>query len=321
MIGARRLPDHRARRRRSRRRPRPRRPWRTPPRPSSVLLLLRAFAAGAVALTGTEAIATGVPAFKPPEAKNAAPTLWRWRCILAILFIGITFLAVNFGIVPIDEPEKQTVIAQVAATVFGDDSFGFYLFQAFTALLLFLAANTSLRRLPAPRRDPRRGRLHPPPVRVPRRPPRVLDGHRRVGARGGAAGRSPSAARRTPLIPLYAVGVFIDFTISPGRHGPPLAARASRPAGGGAWRSTRSAASLTGIVAVVVTAVKFVGRRLARPAAHPDPRRGDAVHPPPVRRPGARARGPRRRSSSTGRTASSASSSRSTASTAPSSRR
>ena len=66
----------------------------------SVLLLLRAFAAGAVALTGTEAIATGVPAFKPPEAKNAASTLVAMAVILAILFIGITFLAVNFGIVP-----------------------------------------------------------------------------------------------------------------------------------------------------------------------------------------------------------------------------
>ena len=141
-----RLPDHRARRKQ-------------PPPPEaqaavvntaqavSVLLLLRAFAAGAVALTGTEAIATGVPAFKPPEAKNAASTLVAMAVILAILFIGITFLAVNFGIVPVDEP-KQTVIAQVSSTVFGADSFGFYMFQAFTALLLFLAANTSFAAFP-----------------------------------------------------------------------------------------------------------------------------------------------------------------------------
>ena len=73
----------------------------------SVLLLLRAFAAGAVALTGTEAIATGVPAFKPPEAKNAAATLVAMAVILAILFIGITFLAVNFGIVPVEEPSSR----------------------------------------------------------------------------------------------------------------------------------------------------------------------------------------------------------------------
>ena len=61
--------------------------------PLSILLILRAFAAGAVALTGTEAIATGVPAFKPPEAKNAATTLAVMAALLATLFIGITFLA------------------------------------------------------------------------------------------------------------------------------------------------------------------------------------------------------------------------------------
>ena len=106
--------------------------------PISILLLLRAFAAGAVALTGTEAIATGVPAFKPPESKNAATTLAVMAALLATLFIGITFLAVNFAIVPIDFPEKQTVIAQVARTVYGD-GLAFYLFQAFTAVLLGLA--------------------------------------------------------------------------------------------------------------------------------------------------------------------------------------
>ena len=112
------------------------------------LVLLRAFASGAVALTGTEAIATGVPAFKPPESKNAATTLMVMAGILAVLFVGITFLATNFGIVPIDEPVKQTVISQVAATVFGGDSIGFYLFQTFTALLLFLAANTCFAAFP-----------------------------------------------------------------------------------------------------------------------------------------------------------------------------
>ena len=112
-----------------------------------MLLVLRAFAAGAVALTGTEAIATGVPAFKPPEAKNAATTLAVMAALLATLFIGITFLAVNFAIVPIEFPEKQTVIAQVARTVYGDGVL-FYLFQAFTALLLFLAANTSFNAFP-----------------------------------------------------------------------------------------------------------------------------------------------------------------------------
>jgi amino acid transporter len=89
-----------------------------------ILILLRAFASGAVALTGTEAIATGVPAFKPPESKNAATTLMAMAGILAVLFIGITFLATNFGIFPVDGPVKQTVVAQVAGAVYGGDSIG-----------------------------------------------------------------------------------------------------------------------------------------------------------------------------------------------------
>ena len=108
----------------------------TDPTSVGILVLLRAFASGAVALTGTEAIATGVPAFKPPESKNAATTLTVMAGVLGVLFVGITFLATNFGIMPVDGPEKQTVVAQVAAVVFGGDSIGFYLFQAFTALLL-----------------------------------------------------------------------------------------------------------------------------------------------------------------------------------------
>src|SRR4029078_5966691 len=116
--------------------------------PLSILLLLRAFAAGAVALTGTEAIATGVPAFQPPEASNAAKTLGVMAALLGVLFIGLTFLAVNFGITHLDLPEKKTVISQIASTIYGDGSIPFFLFQAFTALLLVLAANTSFNAFP-----------------------------------------------------------------------------------------------------------------------------------------------------------------------------
>ena len=113
--------------------------------PLTIFLLLRAFAGGSVALTGTEAIANGVPAFKKPEAKNAATTLTWMAILLGVLFVGITFLATNFGIVPTD---TQTVIAQVSSRVYGVDSIGFYLFQAFTALILILAANTSYNAFP-----------------------------------------------------------------------------------------------------------------------------------------------------------------------------
>src|SRR5204863_1687803 len=94
--------------------------------PLTLILLLRAFAAGAVALTGTEAIATGVPAFKPPEAKNAASTLAVMAALLGVLFIGLTFLAVNFGITHIDLPEKQTVISQIARAIYGDATIPFF---------------------------------------------------------------------------------------------------------------------------------------------------------------------------------------------------
>src|SRR4029450_1987932 len=108
----------------------------------SVILILRAFASGAVALTGVEAIATGVPAFKPPESRNAATTLAVMAALLGVLFIGITVLATSYAILPVIVPEPQTVISQVAAAVYGAGTIPFLLFQAFTALLLFLAANT-----------------------------------------------------------------------------------------------------------------------------------------------------------------------------------
>jgi amino acid transporter len=221
-----------------------------------VLILLRAFASGAVALTGTEAIATGVPAFKPPESRNAATTLMAMAGILAVLFVGITFLATNFAVFPTEEPAKKTVVAQVAGIVYGGDSIGFYLFQAFTALLLFLAANTSFAAFP--------------------RLAAVLatDGFmpRQFSYRGDRLAFSAGiiilaviamslvvifGGHTHALIPLYAVGVFIDFTISQSgmvRHWLRHRDRGWR------YRIVINAvgAILTGIVAIVVTSVKFV---------------------------------------------------------------
>ena len=222
--------------------------------PLSILLILRAFAAGAVALTGTEAIATGVPAFKPPEAKNAATTLAVMAGLLATLFIGITFLAVNFAILPIDFPEKKTVIAQVAQTVYGDGIL-FYLFQAFTALLLFLAANTSFNAFPRllailagdghmPRQFALRG-------------DRLAFSYGIIVLASLAAGLIIIFKGSTHLlIPLYAVGVFIDFTISQTgmiRHW----LREKSPGYRRRLAINAFGATLTGIVAVIVTAVKF----------------------------------------------------------------
>ena len=114
-----------------------------------ILLLMKAFASGSVALTGTEAIANGVPAFKPPEAKNAANTLVVMAVLLAILFIGITIVADAYQIVPSEEGSGgPTVIALVATAAFGAGSPLFYIFQISTALILFLAANTSYNAFP-----------------------------------------------------------------------------------------------------------------------------------------------------------------------------
>jgi len=219
-----------------------------------IFILLRAFASGAVALTGTEAIATGVPAFQPPEARNAARTLMIMAVILAVLFIGITFLASNFAIFPMEHP-KQTVIAQVARTVYGD-SIAFFAFQAFTALLLFLAANTSFAAFP------RLAAVLAEDGFFPRQ--FSFRGDRLAFSMGivvlgiVAASLVVAAGGRThALIPLYAVGVFIDFTISQAgmiRHWLRL-----RPPG---WQYRLAINAVgciaTGVVAVVVTTVKFL---------------------------------------------------------------
>ena len=225
-----------------------------------LFLLLRAFASGAVALTGTEAIATGVPAFQPPESRNAATTLLVMAGVLAILFVGITFLATNFAIYPtvpelFGEVQHKTVIAQVAETVFGNGIL-FYLFQAFTALLLFLAANTSFAAFP------RLAAVLGEDGFFPRQ--FSLRGDRLAFSMGIlllgliAASLVIIAGGRThALIPLYAVGVFIDFTISQGgmiRHWLRTRERGWR------YRLAINAVgcAATAVVAVVVTSVKFL---------------------------------------------------------------
>ena len=220
----------------------------------TILLIVRAFAAGAVALTGTEAIATGVPAFQPPEARNAATTLAVMAALLGTLFIGITFVAVNVGVAPIDEPEKQTVISQVARAVYGDGTVPFYLFQSFTALLLFLAANTSFNAFP------RLLAILANDGFMPRQ--FALRGDRLAFSYGIIVLASLAAAlivvfhgETHLLIPLYAVGVFMDFTISQAgmiRHW----LRERSPG----WRRRLATNAfgclLTAIVFVVVTAAK-----------------------------------------------------------------
>lgn len=219
-----------------------------------LLLILKAFASGSVALTGTEAITNGVPAFKPPESRNAAATLTAMAILLGVLFVGITFVADRFGIVAIDEPATRTVISQVAELAYGHGSIGFYLFQAFTALILFLAANTSFNAFP---------RLAAILARDGYMPRQMSFRGDRLAFTLGIVILSAVAiallvlfgGNTTALIPLYSIGVFISFTIS--QFGMVLHWRKER-SDGWRWRLATNGlgAVLTAIVSVVVLVAK-----------------------------------------------------------------
>jgi amino acid transporter len=220
-----------------------------------VLLIIRAFASGSVALTGTEAIANGVPAFKPPEPRNAAATLGAVAILLAILFLGITFVAHSFGILPTPAGEApKTVISQVAGVIYGEGTLPFYLFQTFTALILFLAANTSYNAFPRlaailakdgymPRQFSFRG------DRLAFTSGVVILSFVAVGLLLLFGGETHA------LIPLYSVGVFIAFTV--GQSGMIVHWLRERPPGW-KWRLAINSfgCALTGLVAVVVMIAK-----------------------------------------------------------------
>ena len=217
----------------------------------TILLVLRAFASGSVALTGVEAVANGVPAFKPPESRNAAQTLTIMAVLLGTLFIGITFLADNFAIVPNDD---VTVVAQVAGMVFGMDTIGFYLFQTFTALILILAANTSFNGFP------RVAAILAEDFYFPRN--FAYRGDRLAYTAGIVVLAALAAALLIgfggdthALIPLYSVGVFMAFTLSQGgmvRHWLKDRVRGWR------WRLSINAVGtvMTAVVLVVVLVSK-----------------------------------------------------------------
>src|SRR5260370_322424 len=107
--------------------------------PLTWFLVLRAFASGCTALTGVEAISNGVPAFKHPEARNAAITMGWMAAVLGPLFIGLSVLASALGITPMAD---ETVVSQVAPRLFGD-GVAYYPVHRSTTLILSLAANSS----------------------------------------------------------------------------------------------------------------------------------------------------------------------------------
>lgn len=219
----------------------------------SLFLLLRAFASGCAAMTGVEAISDGVPAFKPPEWKNARTTLIFMVAILGTTFAGLSFLAYRFGIRP-DEEGSETVISQIARVVFGDGVV-YYLLQASTVLILILAANTAFSDFPRLSYFMARDGFLPHQLEY--------RGDRLAYSNGIIALGVVSAALlwgfagdTHSLIPLYAVGVFLAFTLS--QSGMVMRWRRLR---GSAWRRSMAinafGAVTTALVTLIVSVVRF----------------------------------------------------------------
>ena len=180
---------------------------------AGLFLILHAFASGGAAMTGVEAISNGVPAFRPPEWKNARSTLMVMGTCLGGMFLGISWLAHRVRPVPSD---TKTVIASVASAVFGNSGLGhalFLLIQGATMLILVLAANTSFADFP------RLASFHADDAFMPKQ--LTKRGHRLVFSNGIIALAVAASclvvlfgADVTHLIPLYAIGVFTSFTLS-----------------------------------------------------------------------------------------------------------
>ena len=216
-----------------------------------LLLLLRAFSSGATALTGVEAISDGVTAFRPPEWRNAATTMLWMGTILATCFMGATILATRLQIIPV---EGDSVISQMARAVFGGSTPLYYLFQAATALILILAANTAFNDFP--RLAAILARDHYMPRRFALRDDRLTFSLGIFSLTGIAAGVLLIFQADTHrLIPLYAIGVFMAFTLS--QAGMVLHWR-KLGSGSFAMFMNGTGALATGVVLLVVSYTKFI---------------------------------------------------------------
>lgn len=175
----------------------------------TLLLILRAFSSGSTAMTGVEAISNAVPVFKPPETQNARITLTAMACILAFLFLGITFLSSHYGLVP---QEQETIVSMLGREILGRNVL-YYIYQLATALVLFLAANTSYAGFPRLAAILAENRFMPRQF--------AFKGDRLAYSNGIIVLAIAASVlivvfggEVTKLIPLYAVGVFVSFTLS-----------------------------------------------------------------------------------------------------------
>jgi amino acid transporter len=226
------------------------------PHPLTFFLILHAFAAGCTALTGIEAISDGVPAFQKPESRNAAATLVAMVIILCMMFLGITLLADAYDIIPDGSAEPETANSQLARAIFGATSPLYYVLQIATMLILVLASNTAYADFPRLSYFLASDRFLPRQF--------AQRGDRLVFSNGVVALGVISAvlviafrAREQALLPLYAVGVFMSFTLS--QFGMVMRGRRRRLPGW--WRSalvSSLGAIVTGIVLFVIAGTRFM---------------------------------------------------------------
>ena len=219
--------------------------------PLTLFLLLTAFANGCTAMTGVEAVSNGVPAFQPPESKNAAATMLTMAVLAITMFVGITLLAHAYHVLP---SEQETVVSQLARGVFGDRGVAYYAVQAATMLILVLAANTAYADFPRLASILARDRY------VPRQ---FMNQGDRLAFSNGIVGLSIFAGillvvfggDTHALIPLYMIGVFVSFTLSQAG----MVVHWWKLRGPG-WRASAMinglGALVTGIVLLVVAATK-----------------------------------------------------------------
>jgi amino acid transporter len=219
--------------------------------PLTLFLLLTAFSNGCTAMTGVEAVSNGVPAFKPPESKNAAATMLMMAVLAITMFLGITLLAHAYHILP---SEQETAVSQLARGVFGDRGVAYYAVQAATMLILVLAANTAYADFPRLASILARDRY------VPRQ---FMNQGDRLAFSNGIVGLSVFAGillvvfrgDTHSLIPLYMIGVFVSFTLS--QAGMVVHWRRK---GGPGWRTSAAingvGALVTGVVLLVVATTK-----------------------------------------------------------------
>jgi len=219
--------------------------------PLTTFLLLTAFANGCTAMTGVEAVSNGVPAFEPPEAKNASAVLV-WMATLAILmFVGITVLAHLYRVIP---SSSESGISQLGRAVFNGPNLPYYLLQAGTTLILVLAANTAYADFP---------RLASIVSRDRYLPRQFMNQGDRLAFSNGILVLSLFAAvlivafrgNTQSLLPLYMIGVFVSFTLS--QAGMVIHWRKTREPG---WKTSALingfGAIVTGIVLLIVATTK-----------------------------------------------------------------